>query len=151
MDPTPEELAYITAHGLAVDYGFRQHDLGDQLVAFVWAFRRDGVCRGSIWLGPPASIPPEVPPVTEPEWRVRELRYGHDLAPDAPVFLTVEPRLRMWVAGGSWFVDDSRCPCGGRRHHTFRWQFPTLPEAIRAVVGYLREKCGEIGSATADA
>jgi hypothetical protein len=128
VDPTPDELAFIASHRLAVDYGFRQGDLDDQLVAFVCAFRHDGVCDGAIWLPSRGPVPVGVRPVTEPPEKVLDWRRAFDLKPDEPVYAIIDShRLRVWVAEGSWFVDDSRSPLGGRRHHSFRWRFGRLP------------------------
>jgi hypothetical protein len=79
MDPTPEELAFIAAHRLAVAYGFSQGDLGEQLVAFVCAFRHDGRCDGAIWLPDRGPVPVGVQPVTEPPEKVRDWRRAFDL------------------------------------------------------------------------
>jgi hypothetical protein len=58
--------------------------------------------------------------------------------PHYPVYLTTEPRLRMWATAGEWFVDDVSVPLSGPGRRTFKWDVESLSAAVNAAAWFIK-------------
>ncbi|MGL6076217.1 MAG: hypothetical protein ACRC8S_18840 [Fimbriiglobus sp.] len=143
-------LALLAAHRMAVGDPRPCYHHENRPLVTVWPYRQDGVCRGGIDTAPLEEVPPGVRPLTVPADRVEDVRRAMKWPADRPVYVLLEPRLRIWAQDDQWFVDDSSQSPGGPWRRSFVWSFGTFTDAVAAIVRQLGSKYSDAPGATAD-
>jgi hypothetical protein len=93
-----------------------------------------------LWTHPPESVPPGVPPVTEPAECIEETRRTYGWPTNQPVFGCDGGVLRLWSDGDHWFLDDRIVSPMGDQAATFAWCFQGLEGAIDAALLFFEDK-----------